>query len=318
MSEFLRLFSTAIPAALSAAVATGVIYLFATLGEIITQRAGIMNLGVEGMVMFGAVMSALVATYTQNLLLATFAGMAAGALLAALHALISIRFKASQVVSGLALTILGVGAANFLGKQFGLVGNSLPTFYGKVKLPLLGDIPFIGDILFNQNVLVYVGYVLVIVLSIFMFRTKPGMRLRAVGENPAAADAAGINVFGIQYGYTIFGGALAGLSGAYITLAYQKSFETGVSNGAGWLAVALVIFALWRPSLALLGSFLFGLVVAFQVRLSDFGLQAVPIQIVKIFPYLATILVMILISGKIRRSAGGPAALGVPYDREER
>ena len=303
---------------LSYAIVCGTVYLFATLGEIITQRSGIMNLGAEGMVMFGAVASALVVTFTKNVFLGTLAGMAGGALLAAVHAFICIKLKASQVASGLTLTILGVGAGNFLGKQFKLVGNSVPATFKNIKIPLLGDIPVIGEILFNQNLLVYVGYILVIVLSIFMFKTRAGMRLRAVGENPAAADAAGINVFGIKYGYTIFGGALSGLSGAYLVLALQKSFQSDISGGAGWLAVALVIFALWRPALALLGSFMFGLIVSFQVRLSDFGLQNIPPEFIKMIPYAATIIVLILVSGKVRRSAGGPAALGVPYDREER
>lgn len=303
---------------LNYAVLCGTAYLFATLGEIITQRSGIMNLGLEGMVMFGAVCTAIVTTLTGSVLAGTVAGMLGGALLAALHAFICIRLKASQVASGLALTILGLGMANFLGKQFKLVGNSMPVTYENIKIPLLGDIPVVGEILFNQNLLVYIGYILVIVLSVFLFKTKAGMRLRAVGENPAAADAAGINVFGIQYGYTIFGGALAGLSGVYFVLALQKSFQSNISGGAGWLAVALVIFALWRPSLALVGSFMFGLIVSFQVRLSDFGLQNIPPEFIKMIPYLATIVVLILISGKVRRSAGGPAALGVPYDREER
>lgn len=300
--------------ALIAAIDLGTIYLFATLGEIITQRSGIMNLGVEGMIMFGAIMSFIVVQATSSLLLAVLAGMIAAGLLAAVHAALSIKFKVSQVVSGLALTIAGVGLAKFLGA--GYINQNAIKHFPVIKIPVIGE-NVVGRIIFEHSILVYLGYLLVPALSFFLFKTKQGMRLRAVGENPAAADAAGINVFGIRYFYTILGGMLAGLSGAYLALSYTRTWQLDPSNGAGWIAVALVIFALWRPSLALVGSLLFGFVSAMQSRLQTWGID-ISVYFMQMLPYLATVAILIFISGRVKRFSSGPASLGVPYDREER
>ncbi|MBS6474786.1 MAG: ABC transporter permease [Clostridiales bacterium] len=307
--------SDMIVAALQAAISISAVYLFATLGEILTQRSGVMNLGVEGMIMMGAVAACITASVTESLFLAVLASMLVAGIFAALHAFVSVTLKSSQVVSGLALTILGSGLARFLGALLKL--GKMPVSFENISLPLLGDIPYVGDILFNQNLLVYIGYVVTIVMSVVLFKTKLGIRIRAVGENPAAADAAGINVYGIRYACTIIGGSLAGLAGSCLALANYKAWETNLSNGAGWLAVALVIFALWKPFLAFAGSFLFGCITAMQTRLTLWGIN-IPDDLVEMVPYVLTIIVMILISGKIKKSSGGPAALGVPYDREER
>lgn len=312
-------FWNSLSAVLHIAIAYGMIYLIATLGEIVTQRSGIMNLGVEGMMMVGGFLAIYVTWKTGSPLLGLLIGIIGGAVLGGFHALVSIRFKASQVVSGLALTILGTGLANFFGTKSGYQGARLAEqmSVNRVKIPILGDIPYIGDIIFNQSPIVYVGIILTIAISIFLFKTRTGLRLRAVGENPAAADAAGIKVYRFQYMATIFGGAMSGLAGAYMTLSYSKGWETGAIMGAGWIAVALVIFAFWKPSLALLGSLFFGFLYALKFYSTDLGIR-IPSEFLEMLPYALTIIILILVSRKGKESAGGPAALSVPYDREER
>lgn len=305
----------AIMTTLSAAISLGTVYLFAALGEILTERSGIMNLGVEGMILFGAISAYLTAGWTHSLLLGVLGGMLAGGILAGLHAVLSIRLKVSQVVSGLALATFGTGLAQFIGTKY--INSAAAVTFGKMRLPLLADIPVVGPALFNQSLLVYVGYLLVILLTLFLFKTKWGLRLRAVGENPAAADAAGVNVFAYRYFFTMAGGMLAGLSGAYITLSVNGNWQYNPSNGAGWIAVALVIFALWKPSLAMAGSILFGLVNALLIRLQIWGVTGMN-DFMRMLPYLATVVILVIISGKVRRSASGPASLGIPYDREAR
>jgi ABC-type uncharacterized transport system permease subunit len=297
------------------AIRSGTPLLFATLGEILAERSGILNLGVEGMMLIGAFTGFAVSYTTSNLWLAVFAAMGAAAILASLHAFVSITLKVNQVVSGLALVFLGSGLSGFWGQKF--VGIQSVSF-SNVKIPLLADIPFVGNILFNRDPLVYVGYLLVPFIWWYLYKTKYGMNLRAVGEAPAAADARGINVSLTRYVYTIIGGSLAGLGGAYLSLAYTSMWVENMTAGRGWIAVVLVIFAIWDPALAMLGAYLFG-----GISVLQFGLQVtqtpIPPNIMKMFPYLFTVLVMLFTSSeKMKKRFGAPTALGIPYSREEK
>lgn len=305
---------TLLVATLAAAVKAGTPILYAALGEVMTERAGVLNLGVEGMMLVGAVSGFTVAMRTENLLLGVAAAMAAGALLATIHGLITVTLRANQVVSGLALTIFGTGLSSFLGKP--MIGQPLPVKFEVGSLPVLGNIPFIGPILFSHDTLVYATYVLVPVLWWYMFRTRPGLHMRAVGENPAAADAMGINVYLTRYAYVAAGGALSGLGGAYLSLAYAPSWVEYMTAGRGWVAVALVIFAMWNPARALLGAYLFGGVEALTFRVQAVGTNWSPF-ILHMLPYLFTIVVLMLASSQnMRKRLGAPAALGLAYDRE--
>jgi simple sugar transport system permease protein len=242
--------------------------------------------------------------------------MLAGALMASLHAILTIPLRANQVVSGLALTLFGGGLSAFLGRN--LVGDPLPDKFGDVDIPLLADIPKIGEILFQQNALVYISFGVVPLLWFYVFRTHPGLHLRALGENPAAADAMGVNVNWLRFVYVIIGGTLAGLGGAAISLGTNPGWTEGMTAGRGWIAIALVIFAGWNPARALLGAYLFG-----GVQAGQFQLQAVGVGVSSFFlnmlPYLFTIVVLVISSREsARRRMGAPAALGRPFVREER
>ncbi len=299
----------------SGAIRAGTPLLFATIGELLAERSGVLNLGVEGMMLIGAFTGFAVSYSTGNLLLAVGMAMAAAAALASLHALMSVTLRANQVVSGLALVFLGSGLSGFWGQRYvGIQALHFTSF----KIPFLANIPIVGEILFDRDPLVYVGYILVPAVWWFLYKTKAGMNLRAVGEAPSAADARGINVNLTRYIYTIIGGAFAGLGGAYLSLAYTPMWVQNMSAGRGWIAIVLVIFAIWDPLLAMAGAYLFG-----GISILQFGLQVaqipIPANIMKMFPYLFTIVVMLFTSGeKIKKRFGAPSALGIPYSREEK
>lgn len=307
---------------LATAVTAGTPLLFAALGEILTERVGILNLGVEGMMLVGAVVGYIATVQTHNHWVGILAAMAAGGVMALIHAFLSITMRASQVVSGLALTIFGTGVSSFLGKPY--IGQPVPDVFKPVLVPGLSKIPYIGKILFQHDALVYLSFVMVVILWVLIYRTRWGLNLRSVGENPAAADSMGIPVYLTRYIYVILGGMLAGIGGAYLSLAYAPSWIENMTAGRGWIAVALVIFALWHPGKALVGAYIFGGVdslgfriqalsekVAFLKNISPFFLQ--------MLPYILTILVLIVVTSETKkRRVGAPASLGVPYDREER
>ncbi len=303
-------------AILAAAISTGTPILFVALGEIIAEKSGVQNLGLEGMMLVGAVTGFIVGFSTLNLFAAIIAAAIGGGLLAALHSFITINLKANQVVSGLALTIFGTGLSGYLGKPY--VGMPAPVTFGRIPIPLLSEIPIVGTIFFNHNILVYFSYLLVFLLWFFVYRTNFGLNLRATGENPGAADSLGVNVFRLRYAYTIFGGMLAGIGGAYLSLASAPSWVENMSGGRGWIAIALVIFAVWNPSRAILGAYLFGGVEALGYRLQAVGVTVSPF-ILNMMPYLLTIGVLILVTISSQSShVGEPESLGKPYDREER
>lgn len=301
---------------LSATVTSGTILLFAGLGGLIGENSGMGNLGTEGIMLVGAISGYIVAQATGSLVLAVLAAMLVGALLAGLHAYLTVSLRASQVVSGLAMTIFGTGFSAFLGSEY--VGSVARVSFHAVPIPGLFQIPLVGQMLFNQNVLVYMGYLLVPLLWFFLYRTRWGMQLRAVGENPAAADAAGLNVFRIRYASLMAGGALMGLSGVYLTLGYNSTWMEGIAGGRGWIAVALVIFSTWNPLRVVGGALLFGAISVLGLRLQAFGIR-INTEFFDMLPYIATIVVLILVTGNHRKKrAAAPAALGLPYDREAR
>lgn len=300
---------------LAAAVTAGTPILYAALGELITERAGILNLGVEGIMLVGAVAGFIAAVSTNNSWLGLGGAMLAGGAVALIHAFLCITLRANQVVSGLALTLFGAGLSGFLGKAY--IGIPVPAPFSVQPLGFLADIPVLGPVLFQHNVLVYVSYLLVPLVWLFLYYTRPGLYLRALGENPGAADALGIKVFWLRYIYTIAGGMLCGAAGAYLSLAYAPSWLENMTAGRGWIAVALVIFALWNPWRALAGSYLFGGVDALGFHLQVMGFS-VSVFFLNMLPYLFTIAVLVLVMIRQGGRLTAPAALGLPYDREER
>lgn len=306
----------AVPVILSAAITAGTPILFAALGEILCERSGVLNLGVEGMMLVGAVAGFSAAVVSGSPWLGLLAAMAAGGALSLVHAFLSITLRSNQVVSGLALTIFGTGLSSFLGKKY--IGIPVPASFVKISIPLLKNIPLIGPALFEQDAMVYISLILVPVIWYYINKTRYGLNLRAVGENPSAADAAGINVSLIQYVYVFLGGALAGLGGAYLSLAYAPSWLENMVAGRGWIAVALVIFASWDPLKALIGSYIFGGLDILGFRLQTLGVM-IPSFFLKMLPYIFTVVVLVITTSRKNRYVWmGPAALGQPYDREER
>jgi simple sugar transport system permease protein len=299
-----------------AAIASGTSILLPALGETLTERSGVQNLGVEGMMLMGALFGYIVDIETNNIVLAFVAAIVAAMSLAIVHAFLSITLRANQIVSGLAVTLFGSGLTAFLGKPF--VGAQAPIVLTRVPIPGLSQIPVLGPILFTQDAVVYASFVLVPLLWYLVYRTRPGLNLRAIGENPATADAMGVGVASRRYLYTLIGGALAGVGGAYLSLGYTPTWVEGMTAGRGWIAVGLVVFGTWDPLRVMAGAYLFGFVDGFQLRAQGLG-SAVPSFFLNMLPYLFTVLVVALSSGeRLQRRLGIPRALGVPYWREER
>jgi len=300
--------------ALTAAIPAGTPLLFGALGEVYAERSGVLNLGVEGMMIMGAVTGFGVALATGNVWLGVLAAGLAGGLLSLIHAFATIHLRVNQVVSGLALTMLGLGMSGIIGKRY--IGQPLPVRLEALRFPVLSDLPVLGPLLFRHDPLVYLAVILVPVLWFVLYRTRWGLTLRSVGENPAAADALGVNVTQVRYLAVFFGGVLAGIGGAYLSVAYAPAWIEGMTAGAGWIVIALTIFAMWDPPRALLGAYLFGGVRVLQFRLQPLGISP---NLLNMLPFLLTILVLLLSSGQaFRRRIGAPAALMQAYAREER
>jgi len=314
---------------LQAGVATGTVLLFATLGEIFAERSGVMNLGVEGMMLLGAMSAFSISLATGNPWLGILAGMLTAGLISQVHAFICIALQADQVVSGLSLSFLATGVSLVFGEGLSKAGavSLLPVF----SIPLLVDIPILGTVFFKeQSVMVYVGYVLFPLCWYFINRTRPGLHLRAVGEYPAAADALGIDVYKTRYFYVFVGGVLAGLAGATLSLAISPGWFSDLTTaGQGWIAVGLVIFAQWDPMQAAFGSYIFGalrrLILDIQGPVMIFGINNPFFYnpyygfFLQMLPYAFTIIVLVIGSREaIRNRIGSPAALGTPYIRGQR
>jgi general nucleoside transport system permease protein len=292
---------------------------YATLGELLCEKVGNLNLGVEGMMLIGAVMGFRVGLATNNPLLAVMAALLAGAVGATIFAFLTVSLRANQVVTGLTLTIFGGGFAGLVGRD--VVGVPLAIgirdSFNTIPIPFLSKIPLIGKPIFDQDILVYGGFLCVILMIFYFKKTRIGLNTRAVGENAAAADASGINVTLYKYANIIVGGALCGLGGAYMTLVTIPVWQENVVAGRGWIAVALVIFASWRPTKALLGALVFGALSILGYRLQAMGIS-VSQYLVDMIPYIATILIVIISTHKNRKEDLPPADLGNPYFREER
>lgn len=291
-------------------LAAGTPLVFAALGELVVEKSGVLNLGVEGMMLVGAVTSFIVAAATQSPWLGVGAGALAGAALSLIFAVIALTLRANQVATGLALTLFGVGLSAFVGRGYLSV---VIEGIGPLALPALTDLPVVGRLLFGHNPLVYVSLALFVAVQAFLYRTRAGLVLRAVGESPQSAHAIGYRVIAIRYAAVVFGGACAGLGGAYLAVAYTPSWVEGMTAGRGWIALALVVFATWKPWRVIVGAYLFGSVTLAQFQAQASGV-AIASQLLAMLPYVATIVVLAIISRDattIRLNA--PASLGKPY-----
>src|SRR6266498_1002857 len=299
------------------ALISGTPLLFATIGEIFSERAGVMNLGIEGMMLIGAMSGFAVWFHTGSIMLGLFVGMLFGGLLALLHSFITITLRADQVVSGLAVTLLGGGLSSILGQPY--VGQRVPV-------PFTISLPILGHIGAQQIVLVIIGLIFAPLAWLYVNRTRPGLNMRSVGEYPSAADSLGINVYLIRYTYVIFGGAMSGFAGATMSLVTDPGWVDGKTSGLGWIAVALVIFASWDPMRGMSVAYFFGLLRRLPLDLQNPALPLISTannpslgRLMDMLPYLATIAILILGSREsIRKRLGSPAALGTPYVRGER
>lgn len=294
----------------------GTLLYLAALGETIAEKAGVLNLGVEGMMAMGGMTAFWVGVQTGNPWLALLAAILVAALFSMIHGVAAVVMGADQVVSGLALTILGLGLAAFLGAD--LVSRRPEARFDAVDLGPLSDIPWLGETVFSMSALSWLAVALGVVTWLVLSRTRAGLALRAVGESAATADAAGTSVVKIRLIAVAIGGALAGASGAHLTLALAPGWSEGTTAGRGWIAVALVIFGAWQPGRVLVGSLLFGGLIALEPRLQTFGVEVSPI-LLSMLPYVLTIGVLILLSVRSRnRPSVAPAAIGIAYRREER
>ncbi|WP_313060584.1 ABC transporter permease [Agrobacterium cavarae] len=282
----------------------------AALGELVTERAGVLNLGVEGMIVIGAVCAFAAAHLSGSPYIGILAGIAAGALFSLLFGFLTLTLVTNQVATGLALTILGLGVSGMLGESFvGVPGVKLPN----IVFPVLSHIPFIGPILFRQDLIFYISIALVFGISWFLFKSRTGLKIRAIGDSHSSAHALGINVIRTRYFAVMFGGACAGLAGAQLSLVYTPQWVENMSAGRGWIALALVVFASWRPWRVLAGGYLFGAVTIGQLHAQAFGI-GVPSQLLSALPYVATIVVLIIISHNRRTTLiNTPASLGKPF-----
>lgn len=300
----------------SIAIATTLI--LASLGALLTERSGVINLGVEGVLLMGVATTYLVSDGTGNLWFALVIGTIVGAALAMIHATLCVVLRANQIVSGLALVIFCTGLANFLAKP--IEGKPKKVQLSAIDFGPLGRIPIIGPLLFGHDIITYATWGIVIAASYFMFHTRPGLTLRAVGDDPATVDSQGLPVGTIRFGYTMAGGALMGLAGAWFMLARSAAWQqAATTNGIGWIALALVVFAAWRPMRLIFGAVLFGFTLQLPYTLQAEQIHIIPSAILPMIPYLVTLAVLIAMSTpRARAVLGAPKALGQPFVRDER
>jgi len=307
--------ATIIGSILFATIVAGTPLIIVALGQLIAEKSGVLNLGAEGMMAMGAVSAFAVTLHSGSPWLGVLAGMLAGAAMALLFAIVVLTLMGNQVASGLALSILGVGLSAFIGKAY--ESEILPAV-GAIRIPLLADLPIVGRALFEQQALTYFSWALFAAIVWFLYRSRSGLVLRAVGESPSAAHAIGYPVIRIRYLATLFGGAMAGIGGSFLSVFYTPLWVEGMVAGRGWIAIALVVFATWRPFRVLLGAYLFGGVMVAQLFVQGSGLEInIPSQLLSSLPYLATIVVLVIISrdrNTVRLNA--PVSLGQPYRPE--
>lgn len=311
---------------LQSSVQMGTILLFGTIGGICCEKAGHLNLGIEGMMLMGAVMGFFTGYHTGNAWLAMLIAAVFGGLGALIYAVITVTFQGNQTVTGLVLSIFGTGFSSFVGQS--LTGVSMPVSVTDAlkarAIPLLSDIPVLGNMLFVQSPYVHIGLIAAILLYIYLKKTRFGLNLRMVGENPGAADASGINITLYKYVHITLGGMLCGLGGAYLTLVYVPRWQEEMTSGMGWIAVALIIFSTWNPLKAIFASYLFGALrsIGFKlqnVRIPFFGSElSISSQFLDMLPYIMTIVVLVIITLRKKRENQPPAWLSNPYFREDR
>lgn len=295
---------------LAATVIAGTPLLLAALGELVCERSGVLNLGQEGMMLMGAVVGFIAAVTSGNAVTGVLMAMIAGVAMAMLFALMAVTLAANQYAAGLALTIFGIGLSAFIGS--GYVGQSIPGF-AKLPIPLLADIPFLGPILFRQDGLVYLSFGLFLAVFLVLRYSRIGLILRAVGESPEAANATGLKVLQVRYMAVAFGGAMAGLAGAYLSLAYTPMWTENMTSGRGWIALALVVFATWKPERVLLGAYLFGAASILHLVLQGLGWRS-STELLAMLPYVVTIIVLVLLSSNPARTRlDTPLSIGQPY-----
>lgn len=304
---------------LAACIVAGTPLAFATLGELITEKSGSTNLGVEGMMLLGAVMGFICGQNTGNPYLAVVAAALAGAMGALIYGFLTVTLRANQIVVGLTLTIFGTGLAQLVGRP--LLGSTLPStitgHFAKWAIPGLSQIPVIGEIFFQQDRFVYLSYLLTILAAVYMYKTKWGRNMKAVGESNEAADASGINVTLYKYIHILVGGALCGIGGAYLSIVRMPIWQEDIVNGRGWIAVALVIFVAWNPIKSFFGSALFGGLSILGLKLQTMGF-AFSQYVFDMIPYICTIVIVFLATYKNKRESQPPADLGNNYFREDR
>jgi general nucleoside transport system permease protein len=297
---------------LFATIVAGTPLVITALGELVTEKSGVLNLGAEGIMSVGAIVAFAVTHHSHNAFLGVLAGLGAGMGMSLIFAYLTLTLMANQVAAGLALSIFGVGLSAFIGKPYESVAlaSAVP-----VRIPLLADIPYLGPALFHQQALVYFSWVMLALVAWFLYRTRPGLTLRAVGESPVSAHDIGHPVIGIRYTATLFGGAMAGIGGAFMSVFYTPMWVEGMIAGRGWISLALVVFATWRPMRVMVGAYLFGGAMISQMFVQGSGWQiSIPAQFLSSIPYAATILVLVLISRNLKTiRLNSPASLGQPF-----
>ncbi len=304
---------------LSTALLAGGVLVLAALGEVLAERVGVFNLGLEGLIALGGVTGIIAVAHGAVPVAGLLAAIAVAAAFGTVFAAAVVLLRANQTLCGLALTIAGTGLAAAVGRAY--AGQPAHAMFEGIAIPALSALPVLGRAVFSQNLLIYVIWIaLPLALHWLLYRTRHGLNLRAVGENPAAADAAGVRVLLLRFGYVVAGAALAGAAGGYLTLAFVPGWSDGITGGRGWIAIALVIFAGFRPLNAVLGAFLFGIITAL-VFVGQARNWPIPPSFLSMLPYLGTLACMIgpaLVSRRMQRRLAAPAALGLPYFRDER
>jgi simple sugar transport system permease protein len=300
----------------SMSIATTLI--LAALGALFTERSGVLNLGIEGMLLTSAITSFLVADASGSIWFGLLLGIFLGAVLAGIHALLTVVLRANQIVSGLALVIFGTGLANFLGKP--AEGKTVRTTIEPLSFGPLSDIPVLGPILFGQDIITYAAIVIAISASWFLFRTRGGLEVRATGDDPATVDSQGLSVASLRIRYTLLGGALVGLGGSFHMLAQSAAWHLeATTSGIGWIALSLVVFAGWRPIRLIFGAILFGFTLQLPFTLQAEQITFIPSALMPMLPYLATLIALIALSRPGSSNIlGAPKALGIPFVRDER
>lgn len=297
---------------LFATIVAGTPLILTALGELVTEKSGVLNLGAEGTMSVGAIVAFAVTYHTHNAFLGVVAGMGAGMAISMIFGFLALTLMANQSAAGLALSIFGVGLSAFIGKPYESVALAA---HNPVRIPGLASIPYIGPALFNQQALVYFSWIMLALVAWFLYRTKPGLTLRAVGESPVSAHDIGHPVVPIRYYATLFGGAMAGIGGAFMSVFYTPMWVEGMIAGRGWISLALVVFATWRPLRVMIGAYLFGGAMIAQMFIQGSGLKiSIPAQFLSSLPYAATIVVLVLISRNLKTiRLNSPASLGQPF-----